>query len=64
MVCISLELGPLLNGFRVGLERLSGDEGRSVGLFLGPRPITVPKRLRPPKPLGFRSCAAFALISS
>ena len=50
--CIFLELGPLLNGFLLVLDRLSGDG--SCGGGLGScfrRPITVPSRLRPKPPL-------------
>ena len=53
IVCIScLELGPLRSGFRVGRDRFSGEDGRSIPLdpLLRP-PSTVPSRLRPPKPV-------------
>lgn len=45
---MSLELVPLLKGLRFGLERLSGEGGRSVGFeFWRRRPMTVPNRLKP-----------------
>ena len=46
--CMFLELGPLLSGFLLGLERFSGDGSRSVGFASVFRlPMTVPKRFRP-----------------
>ena len=51
--CMSLELCPLLNGFLLGLDFFSGEDGRSEdGVLCFRRPITVPNRLRPPIPPG------------
>ena len=47
-----LELGPRRSGFRVGRDRFSGEEGRSMAFAPLPgRPKTVPSRRKPPKPL-------------
>lgn len=48
MVCMFLELVPRRSGFRCGLDRFSGDGGRSAAFLLSFRlPITVPSRLNP-----------------
>ena len=49
--CMFLALGPLLKGFLLGFERLSGDGSRGGGLESCFRlPMTVPNRLSPLKP--------------
>ena len=48
-----LELMPRLKGFRVDLDRFSGDGGLSTVFLSSFRlPMTVPSRRRPPKPAG------------
>ena len=53
IVCIFLELAPLLKGLRVDRVRFSGDGGLSATFLSSFRlPMTVPRRRRPPKPAG------------
>ena len=55
---MSLELGPRRKGLRVCRDLFSGDAAGCVGFgSFCLRPMTVPNRRRPPKPLRFSGAA-------